>query len=296
MIHSLDVGRIAVFAGALVLASLGGLWADEGRITAPNQNPANASALPEDVKGVAFEQNLDAQLPLDAPFVSDTGKPTSIGEILSDGKPGVLALVYYECPMLCTVELNGILRAVRAVNDLNVGEEFNVIAISFAPDEGPELAAAKKQEYAGQYIRGNASRPQDASGWHFLTGSAESIAAVTDVAGFRYKFLEDTQQYSHASGIMVVTPEGRLSKYFYGIEYSARDLQFGLMEAAENQIGSAVDQLLLYCFHYDPITGKYGFQIMVLLRIIGSLFALGLIGFIAAQLLRDRRRRQEALS
>jgi protein SCO1/2 len=238
---------------------------------------------PEQLKDVGIDQKLDSQLPLEAEFRDEEGRSIRLGQLLGK-RPAVLALVYYECPMLCTMVLNGALRAVRALQ-LNAGSDFDVIAISFDPEETPNLALRKKEEYLERY-----NRPGAENGWHFLTGDQANIKAVTEAAGYRYSRDPATGQWAHASAIMVVTPEGRLARYFFGVEYSARDLRFGLVEAAQGRIGTAVDQVLLYCFHYDPATGKYSLVIMNILRAGGAATVAGLLLFWLIQSRRGRRK------
>jgi protein SCO1/2 len=266
----------AAAAGALLLGAV--LQAAEPAANLP------ANTLPKALEGVGIEQRLNESLPLDTEFVDEGGATVRLGDYFG-AKPVILALVYYECPMLCTLELNGLLRTLRAV-PLDLGADFEVVTISFDPGETPELARKKKREYAAQY-----GRPGAEQAWHFLTGSQDSIEKVTRAVGFQYKYDPATDLFSHASAIMVLTPAGKLSKYFYGIEYSARDLRWGLLEASEGKIGSPVDAVLLYCFHYDPETGKYGVAIMNVLRLAGGATVLLLGGFIALMLRRDRRRR-----
>jgi protein SCO1/2 len=198
-------------------------------------------------------------------------------------KPAILSLVYYECPMLCTLVLNGLLRSLRTLS-FDAGNQFSIVTLSIDPKETSELASQKKVEYISQYKREGAEK-----GWHFLTGEEEAVKTLADTIGFRYAYQPETGQYAHASGIMVVTPQGNVARYFYGVEYATRDLRLALVEAADGKIGSPVDQLLLYCYHYDPTTGKYGLLIMHVIRLAGvaTVFALG--GFIIAMLLRDRR-------
>jgi protein SCO1/2 len=225
------------------------------------QTPAARKKI---LDGVGFAQNLDAQVPMDAPFRDDAGRPVRLGELFR-GKPVVLALVYYKCPMLCTETLNGLVRAMRAVS-FDAGKQFNVIAVSFDPRETAALAAAKKSLYVERYGRAGA-----AGGWSFLTGDADSIRRLAGAAGFRYAFDAELDQYAHAAGLVVLTPRGRISRYLYGVEYAAGDLRLALVEAAAGTIGSPVDQLLLYCYHYDPLTGKYGLLVTRVLRIAGVL-------------------------
>jgi protein SCO1/2 len=231
---------------------------------------------------VGIDQKLDNQIPLDLRFVDEKGKSVQLKEYFGE-KPILLTLVYYECPMLCTLILNGTLRALRTL-EFSAGKEFNVLTVSIDPDETPPLAAGKKEEYLGRYRRQGAER-----GWHFLTGEEDQIRQLADAVGFRYAYDPESGEYAHASGIMVVTPSGRMARYYYGVEYSPRDIRLGLVEAAEEKIGSPVDQLLLFCYHYDPLTGKYSLAIMTFLRIGGVLTIVAMASLILLLLRRDRR-------
>ena len=276
--------KLARFAAALLLAAL--LLAPSLPAAAGAESPPRTAStkLPAALEGVGIDQRLNELVPLDAEFADEHGAAVKLGDYFGE-KPVILALVYYECPMLCTLELNGLLRALRAV-PLDMGADFEVVTVSFDPDETPALAAAKKDEYVGKYGREGAD-----GAWHFLTAPAGSIDRLAEAVGFRYRYNPATDLFNHASAIFVLTPEGRLSKYFYGIEYSARDLRLGLVEASAGKIGSAVDEILLFCFHYDPETGKYGVVIMNVVRLAGVATVLLLGGFIAVMLRRDRRRR-----
>jgi len=236
------------------------------------------------LRDIGIDQRLNEQVPLDLVFRDETGKLVRLGDYFGE-KPVILSLVYYECPMLCTLVLNGLLKSLRALS-FDVGKEFNVVTVSFHPGEIPTLAAAKKAEYIQHYSRAGA-----AEGWHFLTGEAGSIKRLAQAVGFRYIYDAKQNQFAHASGIMVLTPQGRLSHYFYGIEYSPRDLRLSLVEASANKIGSPVDQLLLYCYHYDPTTGKYGVIIMNVIRLAGLGTVLALGAFMVVMFRRDRKRK-----
>jgi protein SCO1/2 len=231
------------------------------------------SGLPKALKDVGIDQKLNEQLPLDLVFKNEKGEAVRLGDYFGK-KPVVLSLVYYQCPMLCNQVLNGMVTAFR-VMAFKPGQEFEVVTVSFDPRETPALAAAKKKTYV-DYLP-EAKRAGADAGWHFLTGDPESIKRVTEAVGFRYHFDEATNQFAHGSAIYVATSQGKLARYFYGIEYAPRDLRLGLIEAAENKIGSPVDQLLLYCYHYDPATGKYGAAVMNMMRIGGivTLIAIG---------------------
>jgi protein SCO1/2 len=240
--------------------------------------PRAPSGLPKALTGVGIDQKLNEQLPLDLMFRNENGDEVKLGSYFGK-KPVVLSLVYYQCPMLCNQVLNGMVTAFK-VMAFRPGEEFDVVTVSFDPRETPALAAAKKKTYV-DYLP-EAKRAGAASGWHFLTGDEASIKRITDAVGFRYHWDESTDQFAHASGIFVATPQGKLARYFYGIEYAPRDLRLGLIEAAANKIGSPVDQLLLYCFHYDPATGKYGAAVMNLMRIGGVVTVIAIVGLLLA--------------
>jgi protein SCO1/2 len=239
------------------------------------------SGLPKPLQEAKIEQNLNAQMPLDAQFKDETGRDVQLKEYFGQ-RPVVLALIYYNCPMLCSQVLNGMTAAMKQDN-FNAGSEFEVVVISFDARETPALAAQKKAAYLDRY-----GRPNTAHGWHFLTGDQANIDKVTQTVGFKYYWDHETNQFAHASAIMVSTAEGRLSHYIYGIEY-ARDLHLALVDAGGGKIGSKAEQLLLYCYHYDPARGKYGFAIMNVLRAAGVLTVAGVIALIFGL-----RRRREA--
>ncbi len=263
---------IFVLACALALPA----WADVGKVPVGTEIPAQ-------LKEVGIDQKLSSQIPMDAEFADEKGERVRIGQILSR-RPTILALVYYECPMLCNMVLNGTLRSLRALK-LNAGKDFDVIALSFDPSETPQLADKKKFEYTERY-----NRPGSENGWHFLTGDAANIRKVTDAAGFRYKKDDNNNgQWAHASAIMVITPDGRLARYFYGVEYSARDLRLAIVEAAQGKVGTMVDQILLYCFHYDVTAGKYSLAVLNIMRAGGVLTVLALLGFWLAAYRENRK-------
>jgi protein SCO1 len=225
-------------------------------------------ALPGALIGVGIDQKLDEQVPLNTMLKDEAGRDVPLSSYFSKGKPVLLVPVYYRCPMLCTQILTGVESTLKAVT-FDPGKDFEVVAVSIDPKDTPELAAAKKQTYLHRY-----ARPNTANGWHFLTGSEANVRPLMDAIGYHYKYDPKTDQYAHASGIVVLTPEGRVSRYFYGVEYAPRDVRLGLVEASQNKIGSPVDAVLLFCFHYDPATGKYGAIAMNLLRASAALFAL----------------------
>jgi protein SCO1/2 len=241
------------------------------------------SSLPPVLRQVAFDQRLNEQVPLDLVFQDETGASVKLEDYFGS-KPVILVLAYYRCPMLCTEVLNGLVRALMDVT-FDVGREFNVVTVSFDSRETPELAAAKKKTYLERYGRAGA-----AEGWHFLTGGEESIVRLTEAVGFRYTYDARHDQFAHASGIMILTPQGKIARYFYDISYPPRDLRFGLVEASENKIGSPVDRILLYCFHYDPSEGKYGAAIMNIVRLGGALTVLLLGTFLGLLWWQERRK------
>jgi protein SCO1/2 len=261
--------------------------------TAPLYSPRpelgmTENGLPVALREVKIEQRLNEQLPLDLRFKDATGRDVQLREYFNNSKPVILSLVFYKCPMLCDQILTGLMASLRA-QAFDVGREFDVLTVSFDPRETPEIAAEKKRSYMERY-----NRPGAEKGWHFLVGDEENIRRLTDAVGFHYNYDEKTNQFAHAAGIMVLTPEGKLSRYFYGIEYFPRDLRLGLVEASDNRIGSAVDQLLLYCYHYDPATGRYGPVVMNIMRLGGVVTLLGIGALILVLRRRGNRSRDGA--
>ena len=259
---------VRAFAATMLLAiSAWGQGMTKGIMSPP------ANVRPPRLENVGIEQHLDAQLPPGLTFRDETGQTVKLGDYFGK-KPLILNLVYYDCTMLCGEALAGLTGALRLVK-FDLGKEFEVVTISFDPRETPEIAAAKKKDYLKRY-----GRPDAAAGWHFLTGPAESINALTKAVGFQYHFDFKINQFAHATAIMVLTPEGRISRYFYGVDFPPKDLRMGLVEASRGKIGNAVDQVLLYCYHYDPATGKYGAIITNILRLAAAATILILGGFL----------------
>jgi protein SCO1/2 len=244
---------------------------------------AQLPGLPPMVRNVGIDQKLNAQLPLELRFKDENGQSVRFGQYFVK-KPVVLALVYYECPMLCDMVLTGLVHSMEKMT-LNIGGDFDIVTVSFNPHDTWALAAAKKSSYLEKL-----KRPGAEQNWHFLTGDEAAIQQLAGSVGFRYAYDPKTNQFAHASGIMVITPEGKVSRYFYGIQYEPRDLRLGLVEASNHKIGSPADELLLFCFHYDPTTGKYGFVIMNVIRTLGSatVVALGTLLFVLIR--KDRHR------
>lgn len=246
-------------------------------------SPAGEAPGTDFLSDVGIEQQLGAQLPLETELRDEAGNVVPLQKYFGK-QPVVVIFAYYRCPQLCTQVLNGFLRASQAIPQV-MGRDFQVVTISIDPTETPQIAAEKKNNYVKAY-----RRPGAEEGWHFLTADAAAIERLTKVAGFRYRYDPTSAQYAHASGIMIATPDGKLARYYYGIEYPPPDLRLGLVESSEEKIGSAVDQILLLCFHYDPLTGRYGLMISRLLKITGSLTALALGTFIIRMIRHERRR------
>jgi protein SCO1/2 len=240
-----------------------------------------SGSVPPMLQGIGIDQNLNAQIPLELTFKDETGQTVRLGQYFRN-KPVVLALVYYECPGLCDLILNGLTHAMQQVS-LNVGSDYDVVTVSFNPEETWQLAGAKKGNYIEKY-----NRPGAKQGWHFLTGKPDAIKSLADTVGFHYKYDPLSKQFAHASAIMILTPEGKIARYFYGIEYKPRDFRLGLVEASANKIGTTADQVLLFCYHYDPMTGKYGVIIARITQVLGTGTALGLGAFVFIMLRRDR--------
>ena len=234
------------------------------------------------LNSVGISQNIGEQIPLDLSFRDEDGNSVTLRELYR-GKPIILSLVYYDCPMLCTEILNGLNRSIRPLK-FSVGDEYDMISISFDPRETSVLASEKKYQYVTSYNRESAS-----DGWHFLTGDAEAIDQVTKAVGFRYAYDEKAEQFAHGSAIMITTPSGVLSHYFFGIEYPTKDIRLALIEASEDKLGNVYDQVMLYCFHYDPQTGKYGMVIMNIIRLSGIATVAAMGGFVVFMIRKDRR-------
>ncbi len=283
----LAVQRLKLFAVIIVLLIIGNVSAQKTEhYNSPLYSPKTydpnevgvSNGLPQVLQKVGIEQKLNEQLPLDAVFKDENGKEVKLGEYFGKGRPVILALVYYECPMLCNEVLNGLTGSLKSLT-FDTGKDFDVVAISFDAGENdkPELTKNKKESYMKRY-----GRPGTESGWHFLTGTQGEIDKVTKAVGFNYQWDEQSKQFAHAGGIMFATPEGKLSRYLYGIDYAPKDIKFAVMESADNKIGSSAEQLMLYCYHYDPATGKYGLSIMKIMRLggVATLIGLGAMFFV----------------
>jgi protein SCO1 len=251
--------RIQRLVGAAMVVCALTLSASSQGMTQGTLSPP-ANVRPPGLKNVGIEQHLNEQIPPGLRFQDETGKAVRLGDYFGK-KPMILNLVYYQCPMLCGEVLSGLESALRVLK-FDVGKEFDVLTVSFDPKDTPELAATKKAEYLRRY-----GRPSAAAGWHFLTGPPSSIDALTKAAGFQYQYDPKSGQFAHATAIMVLTREGKIAQYYYGVEFAAKDLRLGLVQASENKIGTVVDQVLLYCYHYDPDSGKYGAVISRVLQL-----------------------------
>jgi protein SCO1 len=247
--------------------------------TVPDNAGTPASGLPEALRNVGFEPPLNGQIPLALHFKDETGRDVALGDFFH-GKPVLLALVYYGCPMLCNQVEQGVVGSLKMLS-FNPGTDYDVVFVSFDSRESSDMAAQKKAAILAHF-----QRPQTAAGWHFLTGTQDEIDGITQAANFRYSFNAKTNIFAHASGIMLLTPDGRISRYFYGVEYPSRDMRLGLVDASAGKIGSPIDHLLLYCFQYDPSTARYSATILRIIRI-GGLFT---IFTIVAGILIFRRR------
>jgi protein SCO1/2 len=276
--HIFTVTGWAVLLG-LLFSCLAALAQKSEHYNSPLYSPktydpamSEPTGLPAALTTVGIEQKLGSQLPLETELKDEDGKIVKLGDYFRSGRPVIVAFVYFECPMLCNQVLNGLTGSLKGIN-LDAGRDFDIVAISFDAREfdKPGLARNKKAGYVERYGRAGAEK-----GWHFLAGNQDSIDKVTSAAGFSYKWDEKSDQFAHAAGVMIATPDGKLSRYFYGIDYSPKDIKFGLMESAENKVGSPAEKLLLYCFHYDPSTGKYGLAVLRLMRLGGIATVLGL--------------------
>lgn len=254
----------ALVTGLLCVISGAGF----GQIVGP---PDTKRVRPPGLEHVGIEQKLDGQVPLDLTFRDEAGKTVKLGDYFRSGRPVILNLVYYKCPMLCGEVLQGLSAAMKVLK-FTPGKEYEVVTVSVDPRETPDLAAAKKQTYMERL-----DRPGSEDGWHFLVGDKPQIDALADSLGWEYQYDPKTDQFAHAAGVILVTPQGRIAQYYYGVEYSARDMRLGIIEASKNKIGSLADQVLLYCYHYDPRTGKYGVIVNNIVRAAGvaTVFVIG---------------------
>lgn len=244
--------------------------------------PDTKRVKPPGLENVGIDQRLNEQVPLDLEFKDETGKTVKLGDYFHQGRPVVLNLVYYQCPMLCGEVLQGLSAALKVLK-FTPGKEFEVVTISIDSREKPELAAQKKATYIKRV-----GRPEIAAGWHFLVGDKPQIEKLAEAVGFHYQYDPKTDQFAHAAGIMLVTPQGRMAQYYYGVEYSAKDMRLGIIEASQNKIGTLADQVILYCYHYDPRTGKYGPIITNIVRLAGGVTIVVIGSFLVVMFRRER--------
>ncbi|HEX9110496.1 MAG TPA: SCO family protein [Terriglobales bacterium] len=263
----------SMVTGFLGLALLAGAAWGQGMGNSIISPPPNVR--PPGLKNVGIQQNLNQQIPPDLTFTDDLGRKVQLGDYFGQ-KPLILNFVYYSCPMLCGEALAGLESALRVLK-FDLGKEFEVITISFDPKDTPEAAAKKKEQFLRRYNRPGAER-----GWHFLVGEPGAIDAVTRAAGFQYEYDQKTGQFAHSTAILVLTPQGKIAQYYYGIEYPPKDLRLALVEASQNRIGNLVDELLLYCYHYDPAKGKYSATVMRMLRLmaVATMLCVGALVFV----------------
>ena len=247
--------------------------------------PETKTTAPPGLEGIGIDQHLNEQVPLNLTFNDEQGKPVKMGDYFHEGRPVILNLVYFRCPMLCTEVLNGLTSALKVIKFVP-GKEFEVVTVSFDPRETPQLAANKKEMYLKKL-----GKPEAAKGWHFLTGEQSQISELAKAVGWRYRFDPKLDQFVHAAGIMLITPTGKIAQYYYGVEYSAKDLRLGIVEASQNRIGSLADQVLLYCYHYDPRTGRYGATITNIVRL-GGIVTVIVLGSVLVLLFRKEKQDQ----
>jgi protein SCO1/2 len=274
------MNRARAIATIAVLLVSGGLTRGQA---VPSNVGVNSTTMPAQLQNVGFDPQLNAQIPLDLPFVDENGSNVQLRDYFKQ-KPVVLAFVYYGCPMLCNQVEQGVVGALRMLS-FTPGRDYEVVFVSFDPRESADMAAQKKNSALAHF-----RRPETASGWHFLTGTKESIDAATKAANFRYSFDSKTNLFAHASGIMLLTPGGRISRYFYGVEYPGRDMRLGLVDASAGKIGTPIDRALLFCYQYDPSSATYSASILKIIRLGGILTVLCIVGGILIFRRRDAAR------
>jgi protein SCO1/2 len=275
--------QIVTLAAALIIAASSARAQMTGAPTTGFKRDPGlpSSTIPAPLREIGFDQNLDQKIPLDIPLRDEAGRTVRLGEYFGS-RPVVLLFAYYDCPMLCTQVINGLSSALGVLS-LDPGKDFEIVTVSFDPRDTPATASAKKAIYLERY-----KKPGAAAAWHFLSGDQGSIDRLTKAAGFRYVWDRETKQFAHPTGVIVLTPDGRLARYLFGIEYGPRDLRFAIVEASAGRVGNPVDSLLLYCYHYDPMTGRYGLVVMGALRLAGAGTVLALGAFIVIMVRRER--------
>ncbi len=267
----------------MVLSTLAGAQPPSQFMRGASQPSSQVS--PADLANVGIDQKLDQQVPLDLQFKDESGKTVILGDYFKSGRPVILNLVYYTCPMLCGEELAGLSSALGVLK-FQPGNEYDVVSVSINPDETPQIAAEKKKIYIDR-MNEHLEPKTSGDGWHFLTGSQPEITKLADAVGFRYRRDPQTGQFIHAAAIMIVTPQGKIAQYYYGVEFSPKDVRLGLIEASRDKIGNLVDQVVLYCYHYDPKSGRYGAIVTNILRLGGAATMLILGGLLIVMFRRD---------
>jgi protein SCO1/2 len=273
--------KILAGVGSVMLAMSLAVAQPPSAFTRGQESGPASQADAGNLKDIGIDQHLDQQIPLDLQFKDENGSTVRLGDYFKKGRPVILTLVYYQCPMLCSEVLTGLDSAMQVMK-FTAGNEYEVITVSIDPRDTPEIAKEKKASYLKEY-----KRPGAEDGWHFLTGQPENITKLAQTVGWKYRWDPKMNQFVHAAGIMLVTPQGKLAQYYYGIEYAPKDLRLGLIEASQDKIGNLVDAVVLYCYHYDPRTGKYGAVVSNMLRIGGAATILLLGGFIVLMVRRD---------
>ncbi len=271
---------VAAFAGIILFLPAVGTNAAQA------QSIQRMEPLPKELEGVGITEKLDTRVPLDLHFTDESGQDVTLGQYFGARRPVILTLVYYSCPMLCTLVLNGMVDALKEI-DWVPGQQYEIVTVSFDPLETPTLAKFKKQNYLKEY-----GRPEAAAGWHFLVGKEDAIQALTQAVGFSYRWDEERRQFAHQAAIYILTPDGRISRYLYGVLFEPKTVRLSLIEAGENKIGSPLDQIILYCFHYDAGSGKYSIAATNIMRVGGILSALAVAVGLSALWRRDLRRRK----
>ena len=276
--------RFATVCATAVLAMAAAVSLSAQRTKPGSVAPGQPAMAPLPIlKDVRIDQKMDSPVPLDLPFVDEHGKDVTLAQYFTGARPAVLALVYYECPMLCTQVLNGLFSSIEPLK-LDAGRDFDIVVVSFDPGETPAMAMAKKTSYLKHY-----HRPTAETGIHFLTGRQTAIDKLADAVGFRYAYDQAIDQYAHPAAVTVLTPNGHVSKYLYGVELAPMDFRLAMVSAGEGKIGTLIDQAIMYCFHYDPATGKYSVAIMTFVRLAGALTLFGILAFVLVHLRRERR-------
>ena len=276
--------QVSVFCAACVLATIepaAAQMAGSPTVGYKQEPGITSTALPAPLREIGFDQNIGEQVPLDSEFRDEAGRVITLRDYFGK-RPVVMVFAYYDCPMLCTMVINGLASALDVLS-LVPGKDFEIVTVSFDPRDTPSTASAKKSAYLSRY-----KHPGAAGAWHFLTGDQASIDRLTKAAGFRYVWDTETKQFAHPTGVIVLTPDGRLARYLFGIEYGPRDLRYAIVEASNGHVGSTVDALVLYCFHYDPMTGRYAVAIMRVIRVAATVTLFGLVVFVVAMVRREQ--------